>query len=75
MLVLSRRRGESLWIGADVIVTVVGVNGSRVRVGIEAPSRVAIKRAEIVERAAPATCREIESPENCHATQVSIRPR
>jgi carbon storage regulator len=47
MLVIRRRLGESVMIGDDVEVTVVEVTGSRVKLGIRAPARVAILRKEI----------------------------
>lgn len=47
MLVLSRRLGEALVIGEDVKLTILGVNGGQVRVGIEAPKDVSIHREEI----------------------------
>jgi carbon storage regulator len=50
MLILSRRVGESVMIGQDVIVTVMGVKGSQIRLGIKAPTTVAVHREEIFER-------------------------
>ncbi len=50
MLVLSRRLGETLIIGDDVRVTVLGVNGNQVRLGIEAPKDVEVHREEIYMR-------------------------
>jgi carbon storage regulator len=50
MLILTRRVGESLKIGEDVTVTVLGVKGNQVRVGIAAPKSVAVHREEIFER-------------------------
>lgn len=47
MLVLSRRCGEKLVIGDDIIVTIVSVNGPRVRLGLEAPRGVSIRREEL----------------------------
>jgi len=47
MLVLSRRPGESLTIGDDVVVTVVGVSGNQIRLGITAPREVRVLREEI----------------------------
>ena len=47
MLVLSRRLGEALIIGEDVKLTILGVNGGQVRLGIEAPRDVSIHREEI----------------------------
>jgi carbon storage regulator len=50
MLILTRRVGETLMIGNDVTVTVVAVNGSQVRIGINAPKDVAVHREEIYDR-------------------------
>ena len=50
MLVLSRRIGEALKIGDDVEVTVLGVQGNQVRLGVAAPRHVAVDRAEIRAR-------------------------
>jgi carbon storage regulator len=50
MLILTRRVGESLKIGENVTVTVLGIKGHQVRVGIAAPKTVAVHREEIFER-------------------------
>lgn len=50
MLILTRRAGEALRIGDDIEVTVMAVNGSQVRIGIQAPRDVAVDREEIAER-------------------------
>ena len=50
MLILTRRVGESLKIGEEVTVTVLGIKGNQVRVGIAAPKSVAVHREEVYER-------------------------
>jgi carbon storage regulator len=50
MLILTRRVGETVMIGNDVTVTVLGVKGNQVRVGVNAPKDVAVHREEIFER-------------------------
>lgn len=50
MLILTRRVGETIRINDDISVTVLGVNGMQVRLGIEAPEGVAVHRQEIYER-------------------------
>jgi carbon storage regulator len=50
MLILSRRVGEIIRIGPHIVVTVLGVNGSQVRLGIDAPRDVAVHREEVFER-------------------------
>ena len=61
MLVLSRRVGESIAIGDDVVVTVLEVRGDVVRVGIAAPRSVAVHRAELLAELASSN-QEAASP-------------
>ena len=50
MLILTRRMGETIMVGEEVTVTVLGVKGNQVRVGINAPREIAAHREEIYER-------------------------
>ena len=50
MLILTRRVGETLKIGDNVNVTVLGVKGNQVRIGVDAPRDVAVHREEIYDR-------------------------
>lgn len=50
MLILTRRVGESLIIGDDVVVNVLGVKGNQVRIGVDAPKDVTVHREEIYDR-------------------------
>ena len=50
MLILTRRVGEIIRIGPHIVVTILGVNGSQVRIGIDAPKDVAVHREEVFDR-------------------------
>lgn len=50
MLILTRRAGEAIKVGNDIVVTVLGIRGNQVRIGITAPEEVAVHREEVAER-------------------------
>lgn len=50
MLILTRRTGESVMIGDDIVVTILGVKGNQVRVGVEAPKELPVHREEIYDK-------------------------
>ena len=60
MLILTSRVGESLLIGDDVTITVLGVKGNQVRIGVNAPRDVAVHREEVLNR--PHTDKKPSSP-------------
>lgn len=66
MLVLSRYRDESIYIGDDIIVTIVDIRGDRIRLGIQAPPNVSVHRQEIYD----AIMREKEREEQPTQTEV-----
>lgn len=66
MLILTRRTGESLTIGHGVTVTVLGVKGDQVRVGIKALAEVTIHREEGYERVAPEQSQGVTSAAHAH---------
>ena len=67
MLILTRRVGETLMIGDEVTVTVLGVKGNQVRIGVNAPKEVAVHSEEIydrIKREQQADANPIETAEN-----------
>ena len=61
MLVLTRKVGERIHIGEGIVVTVVRIQGDKVRIGVEAPTDVAIHREEVYRRV-QAGSRPVETP-------------
>ena len=49
MLVLTRKKGENIFIGDDIEVSIIGIDGDRVRIGIEAPMDLEILRGELLD--------------------------
>jgi carbon storage regulator len=60
MLILTRKIGESLMVGEDVTVTVMGVKGNQVRIGIKAPRDVEVHREEVYDRVQQEKMRQTE---------------
>jgi len=66
MLVLSRRRDETIVIGDDIEITIVDIRGEKVRIGIEAPAAICVHRKEL---------REAIQRENAQAAELTELPR
>ena len=77
MLVLSRKAEQSLLLGDDIIVTVLGIEGDRVKLGIEAPRSVAVLRQEVYQqlRSSNTTAATTTSRESIQAIAAAIRNR
>ena len=54
MLVLTRKRGERILVGDDIVITILEIKGDAIRIGVDAPSGVRIQRHEVVEAIAEA---------------------
>jgi carbon storage regulator CsrA len=77
MLVLSRKCEQSLLIGDNIVVTVLSVDGDRVKLGVDAPRSVAILRHEIFEqvRSANTTAATDTASDNLHSIAAVLRGR
>lgn len=62
MLILTRRIGETIMVGDDVSITVLGVKGNQVRVGVNAPKSIAVHREEIYRRIKDEGATQAERP-------------
>ncbi len=74
MLVLTRKLMERLYIGEDICVTVVRLEGGQVRLGIEAPRHISVVRAELVPDRLPSTPHAPTTPIPPHAVPPPGRP-
>lgn len=70
MLVLARRPGERVRIGAEVRITIVSVTASHVRIAIEAPDHVAVHREEVFERIEEANRQAARAASAAALTQI-----
>lgn len=75
MLVLTRKPGENIRIGADVVVTVLGVRSGHVKIGIQAPRGVPVHREEVYEKIAEANRDASSSPADASEATRTMRSR
>ncbi len=80
MLILTRRAGETLMVGDDVTITVLGVKGNQVRIGVNAPKHVSVHREEIYQRIQreknpTGTAAKEEDEEDNFGNQLPSQPR
>jgi len=75
MLVLTRRVGESLVIGDDVVVTVLEVRSDGVRLGIDAPRHVRVHRAEVLDAVRQENARAVAADDDAAAALRGLLPR
>lgn len=68
MLVLSRRKGERIRIGGDIVISITEIQGKRVQIAIEAPHSVPIRRSELIDRD-----QSFETPSRAILPQVAER--
>ncbi|MFL2548751.1 MAG: carbon storage regulator CsrA [Gammaproteobacteria bacterium] len=72
MLILTRRIGESLRIGDEVSVTVLGIKGSQVRIGVNAPKSVSVHREEVYDRINDENSKNSENTEKNPKKNVTL---
>ena len=72
MLILTRRIGDSLRIGDEVSVTVLGIKGSQVRIGVNAPKSVSVHREEVYDRINDENSKNSENTEKNPKKNVTL---
>jgi carbon storage regulator len=72
VLVLTRKRGESILIGDDIVITLVELRGDAVRIGIDAPGGVRIQREEIVAAVGEANVEAAKAPAEAEQTLAAL---
>ena len=75
MLILTRRVGETIVIGDDVVVTVLGIKGNQVRIGINAPKDVSVHREEIYQRIQQEKTVSPTQEQPAEATTVTVKKK
>ena len=75
MLVLTRKQGENIRIGADVIITVLGVRSGHVKIGIQAPRGVPVHREEVYDKIAEANRSAASSSTDAREAAETMRTR
>lgn len=73
MLVLARRSGESLVIDGDIEVTIVEIQGDKVKIGINAPKKIPVFRKELLEEACSANEQAASPDINLKALKISVK--
>ncbi len=74
MLILTRRVGESLMIGDDVSITVLGIKGNQVRLGVNAPKEISVHREEIYQRIQQEKAKGQEEVPSCVGAAGDLHP-
>lgn len=75
MLILSRRESERVYLGEDIVLTIVRVNGDKVRIGVEAPPNIKILRTELELEASPDTSMLHSLPASSEVNTSSVQRR